>query len=168
MLSGDAVEPGDASEVPGKSFLFFLTNWQGMEWDYPEIFRVVWQSRWLSHLSGAISMVHEKPGDYLHQNRSCTHNRIRSPRWIASGRCDNVGKGSRQIRSVTSGKGLALRTGCMRLPVKSFGRWSLANSSRGRPNGNDCPRKLEDASAISARLTVNWELARTRGIRLFN
>ncbi len=40
----------------------------------------VWQSRWLSHLSGAISMVHEKPGDYLHQSCSCTHNRIRSPR----------------------------------------------------------------------------------------
>ena len=134
MLSGDAVEPGDASEVPGKSFLFFLTNWQGMEWDYPEIFRVVWQSRWLSHLSGAISMVLEKPGDFLHQSCSCTHNRIRSPRWIASGRCDNVGKGSRQIRSVTSGKGLALRTGCMRLFVDVCGCRCLANLFGGRPN----------------------------------
>ena len=30
MLSGDAVEPGDASEVPGKSFLFFLTSFERM------------------------------------------------------------------------------------------------------------------------------------------
>ena len=37
MLSGDAVEPGDASEVPGKSFLFFLTKRESMEWAYPEI-----------------------------------------------------------------------------------------------------------------------------------
>ena len=27
MLSGNAVELGDAGEVPGKSFLFFLTNY---------------------------------------------------------------------------------------------------------------------------------------------
>ena len=100
-----------------------------MEWDYPEIWCVLWQSRWLSHLSGAISMVHEKPGDYLHQNRSCTHNRIRSPRWIASGRCDNVGKGSRQIRSVTSGKRLALRAGRMRLGIEVNYFRRLASSS---------------------------------------
>ena len=45
MLSGNAVELGDAGEVPGKSFLFFLTKQQRMEWDYPEISCVVWQSR---------------------------------------------------------------------------------------------------------------------------
>ena len=44
MVSGDAVELGDASEGPGKSFLFFLTNRMAMEWDYPEILRYVWQS----------------------------------------------------------------------------------------------------------------------------
>lgn len=38
-----------------------------------------------------------------------TVNRNRSPRLEASGRQNNVGKGSRQIRSVTSGKGLAPR-----------------------------------------------------------
>ena len=38
-----------------------------------------------------------------------THNRIRSPRLEASGQSGKVDKGSRQIRSVTSGKGLALR-----------------------------------------------------------
>jgi len=32
-----------------------------------------------------------------------THNRSRSPRWRASGKQKNVGKGSRQNRSVTSG-----------------------------------------------------------------
>ena len=45
MFSGDAVEPGDISEDPGKSFLFFLTNRTRMEWDYPEMFAYVWQSR---------------------------------------------------------------------------------------------------------------------------
>ena len=38
-----------------------------------------------------------------------TVNRNRSPRLKASGRQNNVGKGSRQKRSVTSGKGLAPR-----------------------------------------------------------
>ena len=37
MLSGNAVELGDASEVPGKSFLFFLTSCASMELDYPEM-----------------------------------------------------------------------------------------------------------------------------------
>ena len=41
-----------------------------------------------------------------------THNRIRSPRLTASGWYNKVGKGSRQNRSVTLGKGLALRVGC--------------------------------------------------------
>ena len=45
MFSGDALELGYASEVPGKSFLFFLTKQQSMEWDYPEKLSVVWQSR---------------------------------------------------------------------------------------------------------------------------
>ena len=40
-----------------------------------------------------------------------TNHRIRSPRLAASGQENKVGKGSRQISSVTSGKGLALRVG---------------------------------------------------------
>ena len=59
MLSGNAVELGDASESPGKSFLFFLTNRESVEWDYPEIQFHVWQSRRPSRLSGAFSMVLE-------------------------------------------------------------------------------------------------------------
>ena len=45
MLSGNALELGDASESPGKSFLFFLTIDQPVEWDYPEMLGGRWQSR---------------------------------------------------------------------------------------------------------------------------
>ena len=37
LFSGDTVELGDASEGPGKSFLFFLTSCASMELDYPEM-----------------------------------------------------------------------------------------------------------------------------------
>ena len=49
-------------------------------------------------------------GDDLSLASGRTVNRNRSPRLKASGRQNNVGKGSRQTRSVTSGKGLAPRT----------------------------------------------------------
>ena len=45
MLSGNAFKLGDASESPGKSFLFFLTKRQAVEWNYSEMLRDVWQSR---------------------------------------------------------------------------------------------------------------------------
>ena len=48
-------------------------------------------------------------GRYLSLAPVRTVNRNRSPRLKASGRQNNVGKGSRQNRSVTSGKGLAPR-----------------------------------------------------------
>ena len=50
-----------------------------------------------------------------------TVNRNRSPRLKASGRQNNVGKGSRQNRSVTSGKGLALRVGSVGLRLEASG-----------------------------------------------
>ena len=50
-----------------------------------------------------------------------TVNRNRSPRLKASGRQNNVGKGSRQNRSVTSGKGLALRVGSVGLGLEASG-----------------------------------------------
>ena len=53
----------------------------------------------------------EKPKDRFIRTPDRTHNRIRSPRLAASGPQNKVGKGSRQNRSVTSGKGLALRVG---------------------------------------------------------
>ena len=58
-----------------------------------------------------LSTILEKPKDRLIYTPGRTHNRIRSPRLAASGRLNKVGKGSRQNRSVTSGKGLALRVG---------------------------------------------------------
>ena len=60
---------------------------------------------------GALSTVLEKPKERFIHTPVRTHNRIRSPRLAASGRWNKVGKGSRQNRSVTSGKGLALRVG---------------------------------------------------------
>ena len=64
-----------------------------------------------SEVSGVLSTVLEKPKERLIHTPVRTHNRIRSPRLAASGRYNKVGKGSRQNRSVTSGKGLALRVG---------------------------------------------------------
>jgi len=64
-----------------------------------------------SEVSGALSTALEKPKDTLIHTPARTHNRIRSPRLAASGQWNKVGKGSRQNRSVTSGKGLALRVG---------------------------------------------------------
>ena len=58
-------------------------------------------------------MAHENCGERFILQRFRTNNRIRSPRLTASGQHDNVDKGSRQNRSVTSGKGLALRIECL-------------------------------------------------------
>ena len=80
MLSGDALKLGNTSHSPGKSYLFFLTSPLALEWDYPEIVRASRQSSLPFELSGALWMVLENPGDYLHRSCSCTHNRIRSPR----------------------------------------------------------------------------------------
>ncbi len=60
-----------------------------------------------------------------------THIRSRSPRCTASSRWNNVGKGSRQIGSVTSGKGLALRAG-------SVGPWFEAGLGWARAERGPC------------------------------
>ena len=64
-----------------------------------------------------------------------THVRSRSPRLAASGPRSNVGKGSRQNGSVTSGEGLALRAGMVGLGEEA-GRTARTptrtRSSRGR------------------------------------
>ena len=57
------------------------------------------------------STVLEKPIELIIRNHARTHNRIRYPRLVAFGRWNNVGKGSRQSRSVISGEGLALGIG---------------------------------------------------------
>ena len=62
-------------------------------------------------MSGTLAMILEKLKERFIDTPARIHNRIRSPRLVASGRWDKVAKGSRQIRSATSGKGLALGVG---------------------------------------------------------
>ena len=73
---------------------------------------------------GAFRIALEKPTERLIYILRRTNNRIRSPRLAASGQSNKVGKGSRQISSVTSGKGMALRLGCggLSLDVPAEGR----------------------------------------------
>ena len=69
------------------------------------------QSTLSFEVSDVLLLVLEKPRDSFICSPGRTHNRIRSPRLVASGQYYKVGKGSRQNRSVTLGKGLALRVG---------------------------------------------------------
>ena len=62
-------------------------------------------------VSGAPLIALEKRKERFIRTPGRAHNRIRSPRLAASCHLNKVGKGSRQIRSVTLGKGLALRVG---------------------------------------------------------
>jgi len=67
----------------------------------------------VSGVSGELARFLEKWRDNILFRRVRTHIRNRSPRLEASSYYDNVGKGSRQIRSVTSGKRLALKVKLM-------------------------------------------------------
>ena len=111
-----------------------------------------------------------------------TVNRNRSPRLKASGRQNNVGKGSRQNRSVTSGKGLALRVGPVG-PLREAGLGTDAGLGeslglgrrRVRTGASDPSVELTGCEGrVHSRLLLGWhpaansELARTRGIRLSN
>ena len=60
-------------------------------------------------MSSALQRALENTRESFIRTLSRTHIRIRSPRLTASSDSEKAGKGSRQIRSVTSGKGLALR-----------------------------------------------------------
>ena len=80
---------------------------------------------------GVLFIVHEKPNDWMTFTPGRTQTRIRSPRLVASGPLNKVGKGSRQDRSVTSGKGLALRAGHWNLHPKTRKRLKLPDASRG-------------------------------------
>ena len=64
-----------------------------------------------SEVSDVLSTAHKNLMDRLIHTPARTHIRIRSPRLAATSAWINVGKGSRQIGSVTLGKGLALRVG---------------------------------------------------------
>jgi hypothetical protein len=76
---GNVNELGDASSDPGKSFLFFLTNYR------PEIRSTgdrvqCWVKHHASVMSGAFETVLENPRERIIFTPSRTHNRSRSPR----------------------------------------------------------------------------------------
>ena len=82
-LYGNVNELGDASRNPGKSYLFFLTDY------HPEIDlvgdRVSYQAKHnTSVVSGAFLTVLENPREMIIFTLSRTHNRSRSPRLTAS------------------------------------------------------------------------------------
>ncbi|WZY70752.1 hypothetical protein YC2023_002992 [Brassica napus] len=89
-----------------------------------------------------------------------------------SGRWNNVGKGSRQNGSVTSGKGLALRAGLGGPSSEPVDCWQLLELLTWRERTASCRPGDGLGTALSGafpgRRTANSELVRTRGIRLFN
>ena len=108
-----------------------------------------------------------------------TVNRNRSPRLKASGRQNNVGKGSRQIRSVTSGQGLALRREPYGLRRETGTRFALGLAERASAKSDRAcrargtrelfrRRRPSRWRRIVRRETRNLELARTQGTRLSN
>jgi hypothetical protein len=75
--------------------------------------------------------VHEKLKERFIHTPGRTDNRIRSPRFVASSFWNNVSKGSRQIRSVTLGKGLALRAGLVEFVSEELSTLQTAATLRG-------------------------------------
>ena len=106
--------------------------------------------------SGALTAVRENPVEGTSISLSGrTHVRSRSPRLAASGPRSNVGKGSRQNGSVTSGEGLALRAGTVGLGEEA-GR--TARTLRGRSEGERRARKPVGAPGRAA--PCDWRLVR--------
>ena len=98
--------------------------------------------------SGALTAVRENPVEGTSISLpGRTHVRSRSPRLAASGPRSNVGKGSRQNGSVTSGEGLALRAGTVGLGEEA-GR--TARTLRGRSEGERRARKPVGAPGRAA------------------
>ena len=120
--------------------------------------------------SGALPAVRENPVEGTSISLpGRTHVRSRSPRLAASGRRSNVGKGSRQNGSVTSGEGLALRAGTVGLGEEA-GR--TARTLRAQSEGERRARKPVDAPGRAAsrgedgrrRLQKRWRPPRFAGI----
>ena len=86
-----------------------------------------------------------------------THIRSRSPRLTASSRCNNVGKGSRQIGSVTSGQGLALRAGPVGLEYE-------AGLGRARAGRGPLSASVVRPGARSARVSRRASPVRPGGV----
>jgi len=117
LASGNTNSPEDAWEGGEESYLFLLTSPLGSKSDCLEQRQGRRKStaQQCSQCPLKLLKIRGNAGPVR------THNRIRSPRLAASSRWNNAGKGSRQIGSVTSGKGLALGAG-----------WSRARRSAGR------------------------------------
>eukprot|EP01024_Parvocaulis_polyphysoides_P042699 TRINITY_DN38_c0_g1_i1.p8 TRINITY_DN38_c0_g1~~TRINITY_DN38_c0_g1_i1.p8 ORF type:complete len:111 (-),score=9.94 TRINITY_DN38_c0_g1_i1:1555-1887(-) len=98
---------------------------------------------------------------------SRTHNRIRSPRFEASGRRANVDKGSRHHGSVTLGQRLALRVGLGSLSPDACGCRGCAQTAFLWVSA-DLRHAGVDGGGDPLRRTIGSELVRARGIRLFN
>lgn len=109
--------------------------------------------------SGALTAVRENPVEGTSISLSGrTHVRSRSPRLAASGPRSNVGKGSRQNGSVTSGEGLALRAGTVGLGEEA-GR--TARTLRGRSEGERRARKPVGAPGRAA--SCDWRRVARKG-----
>ena len=101
-----------------------------LETDCLEIGFIDKYSALFAEASGVLPIVLEKPKKGLIHSPGRAHNRIRSPRLAASGQWNKVGKGSRQNRSVTLGKGLALGVGHKGLCFDIRAEQELLNTSR--------------------------------------
>ncbi len=122
-VGGDAADPRDGGCGPGKSSLFSATGRRTPESRRAGRGSESGKSAPVSRgVRRAAAVPGKSGGAPCGTGPGRTHDRIGSPRLKASGHRDNVGKGSRQIGSVTSGKGLALKVG----PGGSAG-------ARGRP-----------------------------------
>lgn len=113
---------------------------------------------------GANEMVLKHWSDCLcHVALGRTHNRIRSPRWTASSFWVYAGKGSRQIRSVTLEKGLAQRA-----TWDAINYWGVGGAGVSQLIAACWLASASHNPPRCLRLIANFELKRTRRIRLFN
>ena len=108
MKNGNNSIFGNIVVSPGKRFLFFVTKLDPWNCVYQRKGSlIVKTSHDVRSRCDCNNPWNSKGKVYLSFVR--TYNRIRSPRYITSSSWRNVSKGSRQIRSVTLGKRLALR-----------------------------------------------------------
>lgn len=173
MKADDNVrESKDVGRGPREELSFPLNNLTTLETVKLKVWSNGWKSTTHRAMFDAPPATLENSMDWVPTTPGCTHNRIRSLRWTAFVRWNNVGKGSRQNGSITLGKGLALRLGhgVLVLNVSAInGLLELPSWQKRvvvcRP-GNGL--WMASSRAFLGCQTVNLELAQTRGIWLFN
>ena len=82
--SGNTSKISTASGCPKESFLFFLTDEWALETAQLEIRFIHWERQLLLNCFGALPMALEKLIKWFTCTPGRTHNRIRSPRYVAS------------------------------------------------------------------------------------